>query len=264
MTETWPARAAKSALEALMLPGDVYAGRVDPMSDEGIGKAADLAGLVMGGAYGMAPAGSVGVAGARSASRLPMDEASRMSRAAEQGYMIDAYKGMMPYHPDGYPTTNGYGKVIEPARMPMTELTEIRPPRHSNYDDPISSGSGFFSSSPDVASRFAELFGSGAVYPVKLRMQNPKVIDAQGRHAADFQFGAGAGQLRLPKDSPHDGVILKNTKDEGDVYIPAQPQQIRSKFAAFDPANKDSSHLLGAGSPLSSLLMQAIQAQAAQ
>lgn len=63
--ETWPARLAKSAYGAFTLPGDVYAGRADPMSDEGIGRAADLAGMVMGGAYGAAPAGSLGMAGAR-------------------------------------------------------------------------------------------------------------------------------------------------------------------------------------------------------
>ena len=36
----------ESAWEAAKLPGDVYAGRVDPLSDEGIGRATDLAGLI--------------------------------------------------------------------------------------------------------------------------------------------------------------------------------------------------------------------------
>ena len=58
--QTWPARMAKSAWEAAKLPGDVYAGRVDPLSDEGIGRAADLGGLVMGGSFAGAPAGAVG------------------------------------------------------------------------------------------------------------------------------------------------------------------------------------------------------------
>jgi hypothetical protein len=62
MTETWPARLAKSALEALMLPGQVYQGQVSMTGPDGrtnpeaINKAADLAGLVMGGSYAAAPA----------------------------------------------------------------------------------------------------------------------------------------------------------------------------------------------------------------
>ena len=47
---TWPAQMVKSAVSAMALPGDVYAGRVDPNSDEAIGRSADLAGLLTFGA----------------------------------------------------------------------------------------------------------------------------------------------------------------------------------------------------------------------
>jgi hypothetical protein len=68
-TETWPAKAAKSALEALMLPGQVAGGQLatqpsqagmwsdvdearSQATQRGIGnRAADLAGLLMGGSY---------------------------------------------------------------------------------------------------------------------------------------------------------------------------------------------------------------------
>ncbi len=188
-----------------------------------------------------------GVGGLGSGVRLPMDHASRMTRAAEQGFTVDAYKGMNPYHPDSYPVTNGMGKIIEQPKRPMEELTSIDAagayPREGR-------GAGFFSNDPTVASRFAEALGSGpgvtgSVYPVKLKFENPKIIDAEGRFAADFQFGKGGNQLDLPPGSSHDGVILKNTKDEGDVFIPRNPDQIRSRWAAFDPANKDSGNLLG-------------------
>lgn len=46
--ETWPAKLAKSLYGAATLPGDVYAGRVDPNSDEGLDRAADLAGMMTG------------------------------------------------------------------------------------------------------------------------------------------------------------------------------------------------------------------------
>lgn len=45
-TQSWPAKAAQSLWSAAQLPGDVYAGRTNPMSDEAIGRAADLAGAV--------------------------------------------------------------------------------------------------------------------------------------------------------------------------------------------------------------------------
>ncbi len=67
----WPARMAKSALEALRLPGDVYQGNVSMYGDDGrtnldaIGKSADLAGLVMGGGMPMAERGALGMSGGR-------------------------------------------------------------------------------------------------------------------------------------------------------------------------------------------------------
>ena len=52
----------------------------------------------------------------------------------------------------------------------------------------------------------------------------------------------------------HDGVILRNSADEGEVYIPRTPQQVRSRFAAFDPKQKKNPDLLAAhANPLASL-----------
>lgn len=61
LTETWPARMAQDALKAVMLPGDVYQGKVSMYGDDGrtnpevINRSADLAGLVTLGA-GAVPA----------------------------------------------------------------------------------------------------------------------------------------------------------------------------------------------------------------
>lgn len=188
------------------------------------------------------PPGALGAGPSGIKSALPMDEASRMARAQAQGYTIDAYKGSYPYDWRTVPERDWKGNIIKGTenRVPQ-ELTEFDARRAF----PDSNAAGFFSNDPAVASRFATAMGQGAVYPVKLKFSNPKVIDAEGAFAADFQFGPGAGRLKLPKDSPHDGVILKNTKDEGDVYIPKDSSQIRSKFAAFDPANAGSGGLLG-------------------
>lgn len=61
LTETWPARMAQDALRAVMLPGDVYQGKVSMYGEDGrtnpevINRSADLAGLVTLGA-GAVPA----------------------------------------------------------------------------------------------------------------------------------------------------------------------------------------------------------------
>jgi hypothetical protein len=49
LSQTWPARAVQSLYEAAKHPGEVYAGRADPMDVE---KATDLAGLAMTGGLG--------------------------------------------------------------------------------------------------------------------------------------------------------------------------------------------------------------------
>jgi hypothetical protein len=56
LMQSWPAELAKSAYGAVTLPGDVYAGKVNPMSDEAVGRAAEFAGLMTLGAGGI-PAG---------------------------------------------------------------------------------------------------------------------------------------------------------------------------------------------------------------
>jgi hypothetical protein len=87
LMQTWPARASKGILEALMLPGDVAQGRAQVPSSQGIlgsvpyespegqqtlGRATDLAGVLMGGSYAAPPvAGSIGM-GVRTKSKEPL------------------------------------------------------------------------------------------------------------------------------------------------------------------------------------------------
>jgi hypothetical protein len=202
-------------------------------------------------ALAITPAGLVSRAGGLGMGmvrpHMPMDEASRMARAAEQGYTIDAFKGSPPT--TGGPVTNGLGRVIrEEPEVPIT-----------SFDSPDAPYAGFFSSDPEVANRFARVLAkTGAVYPTKLKFDNPVVIDAKGKPAAAFQFESVAKENGTLADyrafrgafdgsSKSDGVILKNTADEGDVYVPRTPQQVRSRFAAFDPAQMKSRDIMASG-----------------
>lgn len=62
---------ANQLLELAKLPGDVYAGKVDPLSDEGIGKAFGLAGSLATGGMPLAPEGAAGIFGGRLAKVQP-------------------------------------------------------------------------------------------------------------------------------------------------------------------------------------------------
>jgi len=176
--------------------------------------------------------------------RLPMDAASRLARAREQGFTVDAFKGAYPFDASQTPAFNWRGEMVRPGRY-----EELR-----YFDSPDNPYAGFFSDSVDVANRFARAFGSdigggsAAVYPVRLRLERPLEMNLRGRPAADVQFGPYGNRVRAAfSENPRiDSVILRNTADEGTVFIPRTPQQIRSVHAAFDPAGATSPDMLRA------------------
>ncbi|MBL8449715.1 MAG: hypothetical protein JNM32_07310 [Dechloromonas sp.] len=112
---------------------------------------------------------------------------------------------------------------------------------------------GFFTDSKDVANRFASLTSdwtqgrspSGVVHTY-LSLQHPLIVDALGHKARDFQIDASRiGREDHPireqlLSGKHDGLILRNTEDESDVYVALRPEQIKSAIGnrgAFDGAN---------------------------
>lgn len=107
---------------------------------------------------------------------------------------------------------------------------------------------GFFSSKSDVANRFAAGYarpgeGSSAVFPCYLSIQHPYVIDAKGKAAGIIEFEESGRPFREAiRSGKFDGVIIKNTKDEGDVYVALRPSQIKSAIGnrgTFDPKKAD-------------------------
>jgi hypothetical protein len=178
---------------------------------------------------------------------LPTDEASRMARAREMGFDVDAYKGA--------PATDWRtGEDITEFQVPHSKTVEDVYP---DYVGKKGGHAGFFTDDIPTANRFAGA-GTGegaAVFPTKLKFENPLVIDAGGKPARDFQFGRNAEASGTGNEydevkrvfegkTDYDGVILKNTADEGTVYIPMSGKQVRSRFAQFDPAKKDSADIL--------------------
>ena len=115
---------------------------------------------------------------------------------------------------------------------------------------------GFFTNSSETASRFANaqyaLTRHGGkpagVFPVYLSMQKPLEVDAGGKPARDFQIDASVlGKPDHPLrermlNGDYDGLILRNTEDEGDVFVPLNPNQIKSatgNIGTFDASSGD-------------------------
>lgn len=187
---------------------------------------------------------------------LPMDEASRMARAKEMGSLPDDY-----YHGTA---KEGY---VDSTDIKQFEKEKIGD-RWSADDEHY-----FFTNNKTEANYYANSDrdyynkgeGGGAVYPVKLMPKNPLIIDDA------FLKKEGMTPIGINDDTVnfwdnyqglikewetrggHDGVILKDSMTKGldgkpvELVAIRKPNQIRSKFAKFDPKKKGSANLLAGG-----------------
>ena len=165
-------------------------------------------------------------AGAKAAERLPMDLASRMARAAEQGYRLD----MPVYHGSG-------AEFTSPRAVPTT-AAGMKTPGVSVALDPR------VASEFAVAQRDSEP-GNPQVYPLLHRAENPAILTLDGTE----KHGEVVGALRDAFEAGHDAVMLKNyTTPAGlkgqKIIIVKSGDQLRSPQAAFDPARKFDANLL--------------------
>lgn len=98
----------------------------------------------------------------------------------------------------------------------------------------------------------------GNVMPVALRYKNPMVHDFEGKAYREQTYSDLVDQALA---GGHDALILKNTFDPGggpaklvDVGVMFSPDQIRSRFAAFDPLRKTAATAAAAGLAAPNLL----------
>jgi len=190
-------------------------------------------------------------------------------RAAAMGFDIDAYKGMYPYDVGSSPSfgfKNGKFQQLDKFGEELLPVTEMVPELMSKME--LGGKHAGFYGGKDVANRFAGYGTNSAVFPVKLNMgQNPLVKDASGQYAGRYQFerpARDAGMLddyrdfhgAFFRDSPSTGAILKNTTDEGTIFIPKSGEQVRSRFAAFDPFRRNAAVAAAMGVAAPDLLAQ--------
>jgi len=119
-------------------------------------------------------------------------------------------------------------------------------------DSPNGPWAGFFSSSPTVAKRFSDVFatmGEATVVEAFINIKNPLTQDAKGARAKDFMFDDTVfGKDPTNPDgrdafsNGYDAVIVKNTDDEANVFIPRDSNQIKSatgNTGQFDSSTGD-------------------------
>jgi hypothetical protein len=171
---------------------------------------------------------------AKPVNTLAMDEASRMARAKDMGFDVD----QTLYHGS------------------TRDLDEIRKQPRKKQANPHAFnelGEAFLTDDPRIANNYAtentwERNVTGAVYPVHHGIKNPKIINYDDIAGMD-EKGIKAIKKAALKEG-HDGFkIGRYGGEEGYDYVPFKPEQIRSKFAKFDPAKRNSAKLLAGAAP---------------
>lgn len=141
LTETWPARMAQDALKAVMLPGDVYQGKVSMYGEDGrtnpevINRSADLAGLVTLGA-GAVPAEANSLrSGIKAYHGSPHDfERFDMSKIGT-GEGAQVY-GHGLYFADNEAVARSYRDAFAQADMPQKILNSLKAIDYLGFDTP--------------------------------------------------------------------------------------------------------------------------------
>lgn len=165
---------------------------------------------------------------------LPMDTASRMKRAEDMGFTIDAYHGG--------PGTNPYDTSAAGAMGTIKEF-RLGP-----------EGAAFFTSDPALAGDYAATRNAdrSTVYPVKIHSGDMITHDqADG-------FKSNADLMELAKKSGASVVEVKNALDNvpggkrapSTVYMVLDPSAVRSPFATFDPKERGSASITASAAGL--------------
>jgi hypothetical protein len=158
-----------------------------------------------------------------------MDEASRMHRAAEMGFHTE----MPLYHGTSGKDFRGF----HPSKR--GSMTQAPPAREGVWS----------ALNPEVAAEFAEMAArknpdGQRILPLLHRAENPARLRLKG-HESPRQIAA---TLADAFDGGIDAVLVRNYTSPGgrtkqDILVVKNENQLRSRFAKFDPAKRNSSDL---------------------
>lgn len=225
---------ARQAWQMLAFPGRVM--REGATTEEMIPWAANMGMNMVGAPITTATPATLGSGAVRSlrAKPLPSDEASRLARAQESGFYMNM--------PLGHGTSREFSS-FDPSRGGATSgaapgqlgvWSEVRP------------------KAGGIAEEFAERSarqtgGNPQVMPLVHRAKRPGVIELTGKET-NQEISATLAQAW---DDGFDAVMFKNYSTpggkSGDILVTKDPAQLRSPYAQFDPAQRESGFLLGSG-----------------
>ena len=160
---------------------------------------------------------------------------------AEAEAMDAKYKQLMPY---GW--YNLYSvPQLKALKKEIANLSDVPEDSLKSIDKFIS-----LKSERELAEKATE---GGNVMPVALRYKNPMYHDFEGKAYREQTYN---DLIQEAQQKGHDALILKNTYDPGagparliDVGVMFEPNQIRSKFAAFDPSKINEANILAGALP---------------
>jgi hypothetical protein len=176
---------------------------------------------------------------------LPVNNTAA-DRAAAMGFDVEAYHGT---------ASKDIQKFMPEGGTPEGEKTLEWYKNRQAQNEPVGymafRGGSFFSPKADYAGSYAPE-GTGVMYPVNLRMENPLSLlpNAQGRYSA-----TNAPDINKTIDA----MILQDSlnKSINEIAI-IDPAQIRSRFAAYDPFRRNVATATAMGVALPDLLAQPV------
>jgi hypothetical protein len=190
---------------------------------------------------------------------LPKDNTPEM-RAEAMGHNVPAYHGTTVWEAeDG----RKLGDIQAFNRLASTEIVGRKPSIDQMgiwaSDRPDELGAGMYSGS------------QGAIYPLLLRMENPKTtsFEQMARTASNLSTNKALGATEVPrvsdvepyrqrlKEQGYDSLILRAKEGspytefvDQTGYVLLEPSQVRSRFAAFDPMRRNEADILAGVLPL--------------
>jgi hypothetical protein len=190
---------------------------------------------------------------------LPKNNTPEM-RAEAMGYNTPAYHGTTVWEAeDG----RKLGDIEAFNRLASTEIVGRKPSIDQMgiwaSDRPDELGAGMYSGS------------QGAIYPLLLRMENPKTtsFEQMARTASNLSTNKALGATEVPKVSDvepyrqllkeqgYDSLMLKAKQGspytefaDQTGYVLLEPSQVRSRNAAFDPKRRNEADILAGVLPL--------------
>lgn len=190
---------------------------------------------------------------------LPKDNTPEM-RAKAMGHDVPAYHGTTVWEADD---GRKLGDIQAFNRLASTEIVGRKPSLDQvgiwASDRPDELGAGMYSGS------------QGAIYPLLLRMENPKTtsFEQMARTASNLSSGEplGAGVVpkvsdvepyrQMLKEQDFDSLMIKAKQGspytefaDQTGYVLLEPSQVRSRFAAFDPKRRNEADILAGVLPL--------------